>query len=149
KRVPFRLVASELLWFLKGDTNIRFLLEHNNNIWNEWAYKKWVESDEYIGLDMTDFGNRRLLDPDFNKTYQEQMAIFKEKILHDDRFAERFGDLRSIYGKQWRDWKTSQNESIDQLKNVIRTIKSKPDSRRHIVSAWNHEDIQNMAMPTC
>ncbi|HLR08092.1 MAG TPA: thymidylate synthase [Bacillota bacterium] len=149
KRVPFRLVASELLWFLKGDTNIRFLLEHNNNIWNEWAFKKWVESDEYIGPDMTDFGNRRLRDPDFNKTYQEQMAIFKEKILHDDRFAERFGDLGSIYGKQWRDWKTSQNESIDQLKNVIRSIKSNPDSRRHIVSAWNPEDIPNMALPPC
>src|SRR5699024_3087604 len=58
KRVPFRLIASELLWFLKGDTNIRYLLQHNNNIWNEWAFKNWVNSESYQGPDMTNFGNR-------------------------------------------------------------------------------------------
>lgn len=150
KRVPFRLIASELLWFIKGDTNIRYLLEHNNNIWNEWAFKKWVESDEYDGPDMTDFGNRSLTDESFNESYQQQMARFKELILTDDAFAETHGDLGSVYGKQWRAWKTSQGETIDQLKEVVENIKNNPDSRRHIVTAWNPEDVpSNMALPPC
>lgn len=149
KKVPFRLVASELLWFIKGDTNIRYLLQSNNNIWNEWAFKKWVESAEYDGSDMTDFGNRRQRDPDFNKEYQKQMSIFKKQILQDDAFARKFGDLGNVYGKQWRDWKTSNDDTIDQLKQAIDSIKNKPDSRRHIVSAWNPEDVPNMALPPC
>ncbi|WP_430785638.1 thymidylate synthase [Virgibacillus flavescens] len=149
KKVPFRLVASELLWFINGDTNIRFLLKHNNNIWNEWAFKKWVESEEYNGPDMTDFGNKSQSDESFNQQYQEQMNIFKKNILQDDDFAEKFGDLGSVYGKQWREWKTTQNNTIDQLKEVITSIRENPDSRRHIVSAWNPEDVPNMALPPC
>ncbi|SFD77071.1 thymidylate synthase [Lentibacillus persicus] len=149
KKVPFRLVASELLWFIKGDTNIQYLLQNNNNIWNEWAFKKWVESDRYDGPDMTDFGIRSQQDPEFNRQYQEQMNRFKEKILTDNSFAATFGDLGNVYGKQWREWKTSQNETIDQLSNVINSIQNKPDSRRHIVSAWNPEDVPNMALPPC
>ncbi|MBM7552527.1 thymidylate synthase [Thalassobacillus pellis] len=150
KRVPFRLIASELLWFIKGDTNIRYLLEHNNNIWNEWAFKKWVESDEYEGPDMTDFGNRSLTDESFNQSYQQQMARFKELILTDDAFAGTYGNLGSVYGKQWRAWRTSQGETIDQLKEVVENIKNNPDSRRHIVTAWNPEDVpSNMALPPC
>ena len=149
KKVPFRLVASELLWFIKGDTNIRYLLENNNNIWNEWAFKNWVESDDYEGPDMTDFGIRSLKDTDFNKEYQHQMEAFKEKILNDKQFADKYGSLGSVYGKQWRDWKTSTDLTIDQLQDVIESIKTKPDSRRHIVSAWNPEDIPSMALPPC
>ncbi|MUV39823.1 Thymidylate synthase [Lentibacillus sp. JNUCC-1] len=149
KKVPFRLIVSELLWFIKGDTNIRYLLEHNNNIWNEWAFKKWVESDAYSGPDMHDFGNRSLLDPEFKAQYDAQMAIFKENILSDDAFSERFGDLGAVYGKQWREWETSRGDVIDQLKDVIESIRNNPDSRRHIVSAWNPEDIPSMALPPC
>ncbi|WP_010094547.1 thymidylate synthase [Ornithinibacillus scapharcae] len=149
KRVPFRLVASELLWFIKGDTNIRYLLENNNNIWNEWAFKKWVESDEYQGPDMTDFGNRSQIDEEFNHLYQEQMDLFKQKVLEDDQFASKYGDLGFVYGKQWRSWKTSQAETIDQLQEVIESIRTNPNSRRHIVSAWNPEDVPNMALPPC
>lgn len=149
KKVPFRLVASELLWFIKGDTNIRYLLKNNNNIWNEWAFKKWIESDAYSGPDMTDFGNRSQRDTEFKKAYQEQMATFKENILKDDRFSQKFGDLGFVYGKQWRDWQTSKKETIDQLKEVIQSIRVNPDSRRHIVSAWNPEDIPHMALPPC
>ncbi|OZU90160.1 thymidylate synthase [Virgibacillus indicus] len=149
KKVPFRLVASELLWFIKGDTNIRYLLQNNNNIWNEWAFEKWVNSVEYSGPDMTNFGIRSQKDPQFNGAYQNQMDIFKEKILQDDEFANKFGDLGSVYGKQWREWKTSKNETIDQLKEVIASIRNNPDSRRHIVSAWNPEDIPDMALPPC
>lgn len=149
KRVAFRLVASELLWFIKGDTNIRYLLEHNNNIWNEWAFEKWVTSDQYDGPDMTDFAHRSLRDPEFKELYDEQMDIFKQRILEDDEFAAEFGDLGNVYGKQWRAWKTSQNETIDQLKDVIESIRTNPNSRRHIVTAWNPEDIPNMALPPC
>lgn len=150
KRVPFRLVASELIWFIQGDTNIRFLLQHNNNIWNEWAFKKWVESDAYEGPDMTGFGLRSQTDEAFNVLYQEQMELFKTKILTDDAFAAEFGELGNVYGKQWRQWKTTQGETIDQLKDVIHAIKHNPDSRRLIVSAWNPEDVpSNMALPPC
>lgn len=149
KRTLFRLIASELLWFIKGDTNIKYLLQHNNNIWNEWAFKKWVESDEYNGPDMTDFGLRSLTDEAFAQSYNEQMALFKESVLNDDEFARKYGDLGNVYGKQWRAWKTSQGETIDQLKEVIETIKTNPDSRRLIVSGWNPEDVPSMALPPC
>ncbi|WP_277673607.1 thymidylate synthase [Piscibacillus halophilus] len=149
KRVPFRLIVSELLWFLKGDTNIRYLLSHNNNIWNEWAFKNWVESDEYDGPDMTDFGLRSQQDPDFNKQYEEQMKRFKKAVLEDDEFAEKFGHLGDVYGKQWRHWKSSKNETIDQIAQVIENIKKSPQSRRLIVSAWNPEDVPSMALPPC
>ncbi|RYG73568.1 thymidylate synthase [Lentibacillus lipolyticus] len=149
KKVPFRLVASELLWFIKGDTNIRFLLQHNNNIWNEWAFKKWVESNDYDGPDMTDFGNRSQQDPTFREEYRQQMDRFKENILNNPSFAEKFGDLGNVYGKQWRAWKTSRNETIDQLKETVEAIRNNPDSRRHIVTAWNPEDIPTMALPPC
>ncbi|WLR46799.1 thymidylate synthase [Halobacillus litoralis] len=150
KRVPFKLIASELLWFIKGDTNIRYLLQHKNNIWNEWAFQKWVESEDYQGPDMSDFGRRSQRDEEFKKQYSEQMDVFKERILHDDAFAKTFGDLGAVYGKQWREWKTSRGQTIDQLQNVVESIKKNPDSRRHIVTAWNPEDVpSNMALPPC
>lgn len=149
KKVAFGLVKSELLWFLRGDTNIRFLLQHHNHIWDEWAFQKWVESDEYDGPDMTDFGHRRLTDPDFKEKYVEQHKLFCQKILDDEAFAKKYGDLGLVYGSQWRHWKTSTGETIDQLHNVIETIKHNPDSRRMIVSAWNPEDVSSMALPPC
>ncbi|WP_431799186.1 thymidylate synthase [Halobacillus andaensis] len=150
KRIPFRLIVSELLWFIKGDTNIRYLLKHNNNIWNEWAFQSYIESEEYKGPDMTDFGRRSQQDQEFNAQYKEQMDKFKEKILNDEAFSKRFGDLGAVYGKQWRAWQTSRGETIDQLKDVIENIKNNPDSRRHVVTAWNPEDVpSNMALPPC
>lgn len=150
KRVPFRLIASELLWFLKGDTNIRYLLEHNNNIWNEWAFEKWVTSPEYTGPDMSNFGNRSQQDEEFNLIYQQEMNVFKEKILTDDEFAAKYGDLGAVYGSQWRAWKTTAGETIDQIKQVVDSIKHNPNSRRHLVTAWNPEDVPgNMALPPC
>ncbi|MFS0863278.1 thymidylate synthase [Fredinandcohnia sp. 179-A 10B2 NHS] len=149
KRVPFRLIASELLWFIKGDTNIRYLLQNNNNIWNEWAFKSWVESDEYSGPDMTDFGRRSQVDEDFNKVYEEEMDKFKTMILNNDEFAAKYGELGPVYGKQWRNWETSRGETIDQLKNVIEQIKNNPDSRRHLVVGYNPGDVEFMALPPC
>lgn len=144
KKVPFRIIAVELLWFIKGDTNIRYLLENNINIWNEWAFKTWVESEDYTGPNMDDFGNKILEDPAFKAEYDKQMDIFKNRILEDLGFAEKYGDLGLVYGKQWRDF-----NGVDQLKEVIDAIKTNPNSRRHIVSAWNPEDVPYMALPPC
>lgn len=149
KRVPFKTMASELLWFIKGDTNIRYLLQRNNKIWNEWAFKRWVESPDYDGPDMTDFGLRSQRDEAFAEQYREQMERFKRKVLNDDAFAAVYGELGDVYGKQWRAWKTTRGDTIDQLKDVIDAIKSNPDSRRLIVSAWNPEDVPSMALPPC
>lgn len=151
KRVAFRLVANELLWFIRGDTNIRYLLQHNNNIWNEWAFKRWVESPEYDGPDMTNFGLRAQTDEAFAKLYEEQEAIFKRRILEDADFAAKYGELGNVYGKQWRRWETSRGETIDQLRNVIDEIKRNPDSRRLIVNAWSPEDAvpERAALPPC
>jgi thymidylate synthase len=149
KRVPFRLVASELLWFIKGDTNIRYLLQHNNNIWNEWAFKNWVESSDYSGPDMKDFGLRSQQDEEFNKQYQREMKQFKERILNDEEFASKYGELGPVYGKQWRAWETTQGGTIDQLQDLIEGIKLNPDSRRLILSSWSPEFIPMMGLPPC
>lgn len=149
KRVPFGLIKSELLWFIKGDTNIRYLLEHNNHIWDEWAFERFVKSADYSGPDMTNFGRRAVTDADFNEIYQGEIKKFCERVLTDDDFAKTYGELGNIYGSQWRHWKTTQGETIDQLKDVIQMIKETPDSRRLIVSAWNPEDVPSMALPPC
>ncbi|MEB6214800.1 thymidylate synthase [Mammaliicoccus sciuri] len=149
KKVSFKLIATELLWFIKGDTNIRYLLQYKNNIWNEWAFKKWVESNDYDGPDMTDFGRRSLVDDEFNEQYKAQLAIFKDKILNDDDFMIKYGDLGNVYGKQWRDWKDQDGKRFDQLKTLIENIKQNPNSRRHIISAWNPTEIDTMALPPC
>lgn len=159
KKVNFRLIASELLWFMRGDTNIRYLLENNNNIWNEWAFKKWIMSEAYQGPMTEDFGLRAEKDPDFKKLYQEEMNRFKRLILEDDDFAKVFGDLGNVYGRQWRKWVGEDGSIVDQLKTVIQEIKTNPDSRRLIVNAWHPtyiwkredgtEHPDKMALPPC
>ena len=149
KRIPFGLIASELLWFIKGDTNIRYLLQYNNNIWNEWAFKTWVESDEYNGPDMKNFGLRSEQDEEFRQLYQAEMDAFKDRIVKDAAFAKKYGDLGPVYGKQWRAWETTQGEAIDQLKDLIEQIKTNPDSRRLILSSWSPEFTPQMALPPC
>lgn len=149
KQTSFHLIKSELLWFLHGKTNIRYLLEHNNHIWDEWAFKNYVESEDYQGPDMTDFGLRVLEDGAFKEVYEKEMAAFQKKVLEDDVFAEKYGSLGDVYGAQWRHWQTRRGETIDQISDVINLIKNNPDSRRMIVSAWNPEDIPHMALPPC
>ncbi|GGA26965.1 thymidylate synthase [Psychrobacillus lasiicapitis] len=149
KKTAFRLVVSELLWFIKGDTNVKTLIEANNHIWDEWAFEKWVESDSYTGPDMTNFGVRAAKDPDFKAIVDEQMKIFCTKIVEDEQFAEKFGDLGPVYGRQWRSWPAKNGETIDQLQTVIEQIKVNPDSRRHIITAWNPAEVEEMALPPC
>lgn len=152
KRVSFRLIASELLWFIKGDTNIRYLLRNNNHIWDEWAFKKWVESPEYDGPDMTNFGLRSQTDEAFHAVYKEQEAIFLQKVLEDDDFSQKYGELGNVYGKQWRRWSNSNGTTIDQLRHLVEEIKRNPDSRRLILTSWSPEDAidtSKAALPPC
>jgi len=99
KKIHIRSIVYELLWFLSGDTNIRYLNDNGVSIWNEWA--------------------------------------------------DNNGDLGPVYGKQWRSWSTPNNDTIDQISNLLVNIKKNPDSRRHIISAWNVSDVENMALPPC
>lgn len=149
KKTAFRLVVSELLWFLKGDTNVKTLIEANNHIWDDWAFEKWVQSDQYNGPDMTNFGVKAAKDPDFKRIVEEQMEVFCSKILSDDQFANEFGDLGPVYGKQWRSWPGKDGQAIDQVKNLIQQIQKNPDSRRHIITAWNPAEVDEMALPPC
>lgn len=149
KRVYFKLIKSELLWFLKGDTNIKYLLENNNHIWDEWAFERYVNSEDYTGPDMTNFGLRAQEDEEFNQVYQEEKAKFNARILEEDDFAEKHGTLGNVYGAQWRSWPKTDGGTIDQIQTVIDSIKNNPNSRRHIVSAWNPEEVPDMALPPC
>ena len=153
KKVFFGLIKSELLWFLRGDNNIRFLLQHNNHIWDEWAFKNWVESNDYTGPDMTNFGHRAETDPEFAAVYQTQKAIFVDKILNDDAFMEKFGYVGDVYGKLWRGWETSSvtagAETVDQVARLVEEIKTTPDSRRLILTAWNADTTPQAPLPSC
>lgn len=157
KRVPFRLVESELVWFISGDTNIRFLLENNNHIWDEWPFKRWVESESYRseGLpDMTNFGIRAEEDDEFKKTYLEIKEEYCRRVLEDDEFAKEFGDIGRAYGAQWRsaysvDPDTLEVSIVDPLAEAIETIKTNPTSRRIIISSFNQDNIRHAALPCC
>ena len=150
KKVFFGLIKSELLWFLRGDNNIRFLLQHNNHIWDEWAFKNWVSSEEYSGPDMTNFSHRAQEDADFAAAYQAQKAIFVDNILNDDDFMEKFGYIGDVYGKLWRGWETISGENaIDQVNRLVNQIKATPDSRRLILTAWNAETTPQAPLPSC
>ncbi len=150
KKTAFRLIVSELLWFLKGDTNVRTLVAEKNPIWDEWAFEQWVTSTEYTGPDMTDFGRRAPVDAEFRLIYEQEMAAFKERLLADEQFAERYGDLGPVYGRQWRSFgAASGKEPVDQIKQLIDGLKTNPDSRRHIVTAWNPGELDDMALPPC
>ena len=153
KKVYFGLIKSELLWFLRGDNNIRFLLQHKNHIWDEWAFKNWVNSDQYDGPDMTNFSHRAQADEQFATIYQQQKEIFIDKILNDDDFMEAFGYIGDVYGKLWRRWETksftADHTTIDQVRRLIEQIKTTPDSRRLILTAWNPETTPQAPLPSC
>jgi thymidylate synthase len=123
KRIHIKSVIHELLWFIKGDTNIQYLVKNGVRIWNEWPYKIFKDSADYQG---------------------ESMKEFIEKIKSDDAFAKKYGNLGPVYGKQWRDF-----DGYDQLGHVIESLKNNPHSRRHIVNSWHAAKIDQMALPPC
>lgn len=127
KKIHLKSVIHELLWFIKGDTNIKYLVDNKVRIWNEWPYEKFRHSDSYN---------------------DETIEEFVEKIASIPGFADKHGDLGPVYGRQWRDFE-GKNSNIDQLKNVIEEIKRNPDSRRLIVNSWNAPLIEAMALPPC
>jgi thymidylate synthase len=143
KKVPFKAVAHELLWFISGDTNIKYLVDNGVSIWNEWPFKAYLKKNN-------------LQIPIVNSDeWKSQMKDFVEKIKSDESFAKEYGNLGPVYGRQWRCWEMETGSGkmcIDQLQNAINQIKSNPDSRRIIVSAWKVEDINEMAksgLPPC
>ncbi len=140
KKVPIKAIIHELLWFLRGDTNLKYLADNNVHIWDEWPYKAYLIKNN-IAVPKTG-------SDEWNTGIKE----FVEKIKADESFRKEYGNLGPIYGYQWRNWPAPNGEHIDQLKNVIEQIKKSPDSRRLIVSAWNVADIDEMAkagLPPC
>jgi thymidylate synthase len=154
KKLAWKQVVSELLWFLTGQTNIQYLLKHNNHIWDGDAYKNYTKEvneliDGYMSGDV--IGTQPHIDEMFSNP-DDLTPLTKEefinKIKTDDGFAKKWGDLGPIYGKQWRQWK-GENGKIDQIDDLIRTLKTNPDSRRLMVSAWNVGQLDTMILPPC
>lgn len=140
KKVPIRAITHELLWFLQGSTNIKYLVDNNVRIWNEWPFRSYLQQT-----------NQEMPEPNSDE-WNEKLQAFVENIKTDDEFAKKYGELGPVYGYQWRSWPTPNGEHIDQISKVIDQIKNSPDSRRMIVSAWNVADIDEMAksgLPPC
>ena len=123
KKVHLKSIIHELLWFIKGDTNIKYLVDNDVKIWNEWPYEAFKKSKDYHG---------------------ETMDEYILKIKNDSEFAKTYGDLGPVYGAQWRNF-----NGVDQLQFILDEIKNNPHSRRMILSAWNPAEIKHMALPPC
>jgi thymidylate synthase len=128
KKLHLKSIIHELLWFIAGDSNIEYLCKNGVNIWNDWPYQKYKNSEQFAG---------------------EDIKTFAQRIAQDAQFAKAFGELGPVYGKQWRHWKDENGNEIDQISNLIQQIKNNPDSRRLIVSAWNVAEIEQMTLPPC
>lgn len=136
KKVHLKSIIHELLWFLQGDTNIRYLVQNGVNIWNEWPYQNYLREN---GLEEKF--------PKYSGEWKGKMKEFTEQIAEYEEFARKWGELGPVYGSQWRDF-----EGVDQISQVIEDIRATPDSRRLLVSAWNPKDIPVMAksgLPPC
>jgi thymidylate synthase len=126
KKMPFKTITTELMWFLRGDTNIKFLVDNNCHIWDGDAYKRFTYyTDE-----------------------ETSMERFIELIKTDDEFAKKWGELGPVYGKQWRRWE-GLNSNTDQIQTLISELKTNPDSRRLMVNAWNVGELDQMVLPPC
>jgi thymidylate synthase len=127
KKLHLKSILHELIWFISGDTNIRYLCQNGVRIWDDWPFATYSKSADYDGIDIKEFAAR---------------------IAADADFAAKWGDLGPVYGFQWRFW-PGPNGPVDQLRDVLEGIRSNPDGRRHIVSAWNPGYIDKMALPPC
>jgi thymidylate synthase len=156
KKMAWKTMVTELLWFLRGDTNIKYLVDNNCHIWDGDAYKRYADSYRIPGNP----NGRTLLEQlDSTKPMEHSKESFIEAIKTDDGFATEWGELGPIYGKQWRNWEsvdTSQywqedwsSKDTDQIQNLINELKTNPDSRRLMVSAWNVGELDKMVLPPC
>lgn len=128
KKMFLRPIAEELLWFIKGDTNIKYLVDRRVKIWNEWPYENFKKSEDFHGESLEEF-----------------VDMIKQKDA-DDPFVVKYGELGPVYGKQWRDF---NEQGIDQLAILVEGLKKNPFSRRHILCAWNPAQVDQMALPPC
>jgi thymidylate synthase len=154
KKMPFKTMVTELLWFLRGDTNIKFLVDNDCHIWDGDAYKNYVYKQPYLPIAGNSVGK---LGSYKNPILSKEEFI--NKIKNDDEFAKTWGELGPIYGKQWRNWENQDgciengdlvpNTSIDQIQNLINDLKTNPDSRRLMVNAWNVGELDQMVLPPC
>ncbi|GIW62907.1 MAG: thymidylate synthase [Patescibacteria group bacterium] len=133
KKMFVKGIIYELLWFLNGDSNIKFLVRNGVNIWNEWPFQNYLKAN-----------NLDSKYPIYSSGWKKQLKLFIEKIKTDDEFADKWGDCGPIYGVQWRNF-----YGFDQLDWVVNEIRANPSSRRLIVSAWNPPLISKMALPPC
>ena len=137
KQVPFRLIASELFWFLSGDSNIRPLLLEDNHIWSEWAYVRYLNA------------TGRTVPPSDSIQWKSGMRSYEQRVMRDEKFALEHGNLGPVYGVQWRHWKSKDGGEVDQITKALETIINNPDSRRIVVSAWRPDELGEMALEPC
>jgi thymidylate synthase len=164
KKMAFKTMVTELLWFLRGDTNIKYLVDNGCNIWTGDAHKRYMEVYE---IESRESGNKTYID-ELHMLSNLSIDEFTERIKTDDEFAKKWGELGPIYGKQWRNWMgfhEGQHDILkvvngveqhkdylvgkDQIWNLINDLKTNPDSRRLMVSAWNVGDLDKMTLPPC
>ncbi len=141
KKMAVKAIVHELVWFLKGDTNIKYLVDHDVKIWNEWPFTDYLDANK---LNDTF--------PRYSPEWTEEMNRFIERIKTDAAFAAQWGELGPVYGKQWRRWTGPDGERFDQIAKVVETLKKNPGSRRNLVSAWNVSDVYGhtkSAPPLC
>jgi thymidylate synthase len=158
KKIHFKSVVTELLWFLRGDTNIKFLVDNDCNIWNGDCYQSYLKNWEPQPIIET---QPYLIEQEYVNDRPLPKDMFIHCIKTDDEFAKKWGDLGPIYGKQWREWKqfipynvTEENCQVavkvtDQIDNLINDLKTNPDSRRLMVNAWNVGELDEMTLPPC
>ena len=147
KKMAWKTMVTELLWFLRGDTNIKFLVDNGCHIWDGDAYKNYLIEDTKV---LPNMSKEKMTELGFRLTKEE----FINKIKTDDKFAKKWADLGPVYGKQWRSWDAHNKYDIDptpvdQIQNLINDLKTNPDSRRLMVNAWNVGELDQMVLPPC
>jgi thymidylate synthase len=154
KKMAWKTMVTELIWFLSGSTNIKYLVMNGCNIWNGDAFKNYTKKINDV-IDGYKCGDIMGMQPHIEKWFSNPDDLepltqeeFISLIKIDDEFAERWGELGPIYGAQWRSW-LKVGEKIDQIQNLIDELKTNPDSRRLMVSAWNVGELEHMILPPC
>jgi thymidylate synthase len=164
KKMAFKTMVTELLWFLRGDTNIKYLVDNNCHIWDGDAYKNYKSTT--LENDMKKSAWELTVQSMSGEKFILSQEEFINKIKTDDEFAKQWGELGSVYGKQWRNWggefslhiglesdgsqdKINFKKGIDQIQNLINDLKTNPDSRRLMVNAWNVGELDKMVLPPC